>query len=431
MTLPARYENPITERIFSNDEKIKRWWSITRAYMVARLIVMEHHDQSINADAYKDAIDALTKPTHHLLIEREKQTGHDFVAFLSLIEDDLAEVARPILHYGLTSSDVVDNAHFWALHQHLREILPWVAVLADSLGKFGAQHTRRAGRTHGQIGDPTSWNWQMRVFRHLLDAWYDEALLLAHSGVWKSAGPVGNGRFNQGVDGVVVRNITLQFGAEFRLVPSTQVIPRDHQVRWAALYLRLAGILENLALQVRLGSRSDVGEVREGGAEERVGSSAMPHKKNPIDSEKVCALARVARGHFSSIAESTALWEDRDLTNSALERVAVPGLAGTVEHMLITMRKVMENLVFDAARASENIDANPECWSATMQTLAQKHFGMGPIEASQWVRRMFDGYTGRYRDEGYFLGYMQSRVSNSRADYEPFIEEFKAIVEDD
>lgn len=429
MTLPARYQAPAAAHAFGGENRYKRFFTITRAYMIARLIVMERDDPNINADAYREAIDMLTMPTLHQMEEREKQTGHDVVALISLIEDQCDELIKPLLHYGLTSSDLVDNGHFQALAEHMTGMLPRIAVLSDRMHKFAPQRTDRAGHTHGQIADMTSWNWQMKVHSQVFDEIYADMLTVCRDVPWKSAGPVGHTQFTRGVDSIIVANMTMMFGYNFRIVPSTQVIPRDYQLRWAALYLRLACALENLALQVRLGSRAEIAEVREGGAEERVGSSAMPHKKNPIDSEKVCGLARVARGHFSAIAESTALWEDRDLTNSSLERVAVPDLAATVEHMLTTMGRVMERLVFDERQALLNIHAYPEVWSATMQTLAQKHFRMGPIEAGQFVRRMYDGYTGRYDDEGYFLGYMRSRVSNARTDYEPFIAELTTIME--
>lgn len=398
--------------------------------MVARLVIMERDDPTINADVYKDAIDLLGLPTLHQITEREKITGHDVVAFISLIEDQCSELIRPLLHYGLTSSDLVDNGHFMALAEHARWMLPRIAVLTHRMHKFAGASTLRAGRTHGQLADPTSWAWQMKVQSQVFDEIYGDLMTLANDVPWKSAGPTGHGRFNRGADSMVVSRLNFELSVSFRLVPSTQVIPRDYQLRWAAVYLRLSCALENLALQVRLGSRSDVAEVREGGAEERVGSSAMPHKKNPIDSEKVCGLARVARGYFSAIAETVALWEDRDLTNSSLERVAIPDLAGTVEYMLGTMNTVMEHLVFDHARALQNMEANPVVWSAVMQTLAQKHFGMGPIAAGRFVRLMFTGFTSRYDDAGYFLGYIQSRVSNVRTDYEPFIAELREIVED-
>jgi adenylosuccinate lyase len=322
-------------------------------------------------------------PTPEAVRTREGETQHDVVAFLSLMQDKMPEPWHRYLHYAMTSSDLVENAHFWMLRTHLSQLtVKWShlyhATHASIPFNKEAEEPKavpRPGRTHGQLAEVTSWNhqmvsWSYGAYSILVDAHKLNPTLLAT----KSIGPTGCSSLRQD-----------QFPY---VVPSTQVIPRDFQLAWASIYLRLACQMENLALLVRNGSRSEVGEIREGRLSTQVGSSAMPHKRNPIKSEKVCGLARVARGLFATIAESTgALWDDRDISNSSVERVAVPDLAHTVEHMIDTMLEVMLKIEIDEDRMVLNAK-NPECWTGVVQSLIQKHTGIGPVKAGDVVRRL-------------------------------------------
>lgn len=365
--IPDRYFAPSARTIFSDQRKIERWVKFTEQFAL---------DALRNTDARGEVamrILNMKNPTPEAVATREGETGHDVVAFLSLLEDQLpGDVAR-FLHYGMTSSDLVDNAHFEALRDHSRSIDDHLTRLIDAMSQWGDRHTERAGRTHGQIAAVTSWHWQMHVNRSVFIRLQHEFGTYARHVLIKSVGPTGIS--------AVRHNPAIPHSTG--PTASTQVIPRDYQTEWAALYLRLAGALENLALLVRLGARSEVQEVREGA--ERVGSSAMPHKTNPIDSEKVCGLARVARGYVFALAECGALWEDRDLTNSAAERIACADLAATVEHMVITMTKVMRHLRVDAARMGASA-RKPVTSSNIMQALAQKHFNIGPVRAGRLIR---------------------------------------------
>jgi adenylosuccinate lyase len=162
-------------------------------------------------------------------------------------------------------------------------------------------------------------------------------------------------------------------------VPSTQIVPRDYLIEWAMLYQRIALASESLALFIRCGARSEIGEFFED--VDRVGSSAMPGKRNPIDSEKVCGLARVSRGHLLTLMESYALWEDRDLSNSSAERIAVPGMAATVEHMTNTMLKVVRVLGINHTKVAQNAQ-DSRTRTNYNQSYIQRSEKVGPLEAA-------------------------------------------------
>lgn len=375
----SRYPAPEAERIFADQAKIDRWRHLTDLYARASIIELEVGEHEALTDWFT-SLEAYPTPTPEAVKTREATTGHDVVAFLSLYTQTMPDVLKRHIHRGLTSSDLVEYSHHAAMYYHGRVMADKIDDLVETFRRWEGVNTLRAGRTHGQIASATTWGNQLGVqfdtFRLIERQIRD---ICAHILI-KTPGPVGvSGNMRGRLDRV------RSWSPGHVTVRSTQVIPRDRQMEWAAMYLRLAGALENLALQVRLGSRSEVGELREGATANRVGSSAMPHKKNPIDSEKVCGLARVARGYFATIAEGAALWEDRDLTNSSMERIAVPDLAAVVEHMIDTMIKIMTNLEF---HPQPNHLVNSAVWSNLFQTTLQEVARIGPIEASQIVREL-------------------------------------------
>lgn len=378
--IPDRYPAPGAALIFSNERKFAHWKYITDVYAHQLIEELQLEDYT----ALHRALDHTQVPTEAMVGEYEQELGHDVVAFLAAYSTKLPPGVATYIHDGLTSSDLVEYGLFQMLSEHSGLIVPLMQRLSrDGLARWDGRTppSLRPGRTHGQIADQTTWEHQMAVlrqtFRHIR---VDLADYEERAKVVKSPGPTGwpganLTLFNRGI------RVADELGCEMTL--ATQVINRDLLLQWAALYLRLACALENLALQIRLSARADVAEVREGAS--RVGSSAMPHKHNPIDSEKVCGMARIARGYFLSISEDVALWEDRDLTNSSLERIAVPGLAEIVEHMLRTMIDVMVNLQVDHQRMIGNA-TDPRARTNVMQVVAQELFGIGPIEASALVR---------------------------------------------
>lgn len=380
-----RYPAPATSFLFSEDRKIGLWRMYTDSYALTS-IHREITDPITQHEMIKQ-LNAHPTPSPDQVTDAEKTTGHDLVAFLAVYTADMPNALKRHIHYGLTSSDIVEGANFYMMSSHAMMMSPLISGLIKEMSRFADMETYRVGRTHGQIAAPTSWNHQMAVYSGiLLDLAGEFGKFLP---LVKSPGPTGASMDLYDRSQWVAHRL----GAV--AVRGTQVIPRDHQLRWATLYLRLAGVLENLALLVRLGSRAEVREVAEGAAANRVGSSAMPHKRNPIGSEKVSGLARVARGYFSTLAEGTALWEDRDLSNSSMERIAVVDLAAVVEHMLNTMTDVFKDLVLDHSHMRGHLKQVAP-WTHLAQKLLQRHAAIGPIESSKIIRTLVTGHENQH-----------------------------------
>lgn len=397
-----RYHAPHASTVFSDTMRIRRWTHLTKEY------AREALDSAFPDDSadLRELIHSIEGPSPKAVQIRETYTRHDVVAFLSLIEQEADPKIHQYLHYGLTSSDLVENAHHDALGQHAQQLLAMCNSLSIVLrNRYLPIRQPRAGRTHGQVADVTQLDHQLHMHREVIRR------IMRDLGEWpnmpgkfgfvtKSPGPTGTSPFRR---------------AGVTSFPSSQIIPRDFQIEWATVYLRLAVELESLATLIRCGARSEIGELAEGVA---VGSSAMPHKRNPVASEKVCGLARVARGHFMAIAENGAFWDDRDISNSSVERLAVPDLAATVEHMLFTMIGVVTNLVVDGERMKANAQ-DPRTASSILQTMAQKHFALGPTGASEFVQNhiQFDIVDGAFYfadnvPEG--LDYMDAWINEAR-----------------
>lgn len=397
--IPDRYPAPYAATTWHPQNKVGKWFHLTKMFMKDAI----WSDTTLTPrqqDQFATGVDRIEQPTPEAVVTREATTHHDVVAFLSLVEDTCPIVLKRYLHYGLTSSDLVENQHFGDLREHAGHMAAMITDLGRVLATYNStKNYPRAGRTHGQLADVTSLGHQFHVHQMVCFRIGDALRKYAEYPIVKTAGPTGTSPFRY----ASARAVSQRMGGV--VIPSTQMLPRDFQLEWAALYLRAAGELEAIATLIRCGARSDVRELAEGTGS---GSSSMPHKKNPVASEKVCGLARVARGHFAAIAESVAFWDDRDISNSSLERIAVPDLAATVEHMLHTTTQVILNLQVDEGRMEENA-CDPHTASSILQTLAQKHFAMGPIEASQYVR---DTITFDTEDGVFYLQDFKSTEAN-------------------
>lgn len=380
-----RYPTPHADRLFSRQAQIDSWTEITKQYAIK-----DAADYG-NSDAFK-AIHDIDAPKAADVAEIERLTSHEIVAFLMILESRHSSVKRH-LHVGLTSSDLVEYALSIATEGHASAVTAKIAQLVNALQEV--PHAERLSRTHGQVGWITNLHKQFEPTRDALTQIAADLTRWANKRPLKTSGPSGSypvvGYRTVGIAAIINR----------KAVSSTQVLHRDHLLAWASLYLRLMCTLENLALQIRLGSRTDVGEIREGAADSRAGSSAMPHKKNPIDSERVTGLTRIARGNFLALAEGVALWEERDLSNSAPERIAVESMAGVAEYSLATMTNVIENLRLSEAKMDRNMDAHMEWRSHAAQFALQVGAGFGPVEASQFVKdRVTIDHNGRMKIDG-------------------------------
>jgi adenylosuccinate lyase len=288
--------------------------------------------------------------------ERELVTNHDTAAFVDAVQERIGMPEGAWIHYGLTSSDVVDTALCAILTSAMDIVIAEATALRDAL-------TRRAvesidwpilGRTHGMHAEPTTYGAKFSLFALQVQRDVGRAVQARTAiAVGKLSGAVGT--FSN-IDPSVEEYVCSRLG--LAAVPSTQVIARDRHAQVLYACAALGTSMEQFALEVRLLSRSEVGEAQEPFAKGQKGSSAMPHKRNPVISERLCGLARVLRGYLQSGLEDVALWHERDISHSSVERVVLPDALQLTVYMLRKATALADGLVLRPDRAIENLTVN-------------------------------------------------------------------------
>ncbi len=285
--------------------------------------------------------------------EIELQTRHDIVAFTRTVSESLGE-ERKWVHYGLTSTDVVDTANGYLFKQADEIILKDLEEFIDMLGRQALRFKKLPciGRTHGIHADITSFGlkwvlWMAEMKRNL------ERFKAAAKGVevGKISGAVGN---FANIPPFVQDYVCEKLGIASSDI-STQVIQRDRHAYYMATIALIGASLEQMALEVRNLQRTEVHEVEEAFGKGQKGSSAMPHKRNPVSSENICGCARVLRGYMATAYENVALWHERDISHSATERIIMPDATILLDYMLNRMKGILENIVVFEDQMRANI----------------------------------------------------------------------------
>lgn len=288
--------------------------------------------------------------------EREQITNHDTAAFIDVLQARIGMPEGAWIHYGLTSSDVVDTALCAILASAMDIVIVEALVLRDAL-------TRRAvesidwpilGRTHGMHAEPTTFGAKFSLFALQVQRDVERATDARSAiAVGKLSGVVGTfSNIDPSVEDYVCSRLGLVG------VPATQVIARDRHAQVLYACAALGTSMEQFALEVRHLSRSEVGEVQEPFAKGQKGSSAMPHKRNPVIAERLCGLARVLRGYLQAGLEDVALWHERDISHSSVERVVMPDALQLTVYMLRQATTLVDGLVLRPDRALENLNVN-------------------------------------------------------------------------
>jgi adenylosuccinate lyase len=285
--------------------------------------------------------------------EREQVTNHDTAAFVDIVQSRIGMPEGAWIHYGLTSSDVVDTALCATLTQAMDIVITEAIALRDAL-------TRRAvdsidipitGRTHGMHAEPTTFGAKFALFALQVQRDVERARHARTSiAVGKLSGAVGT--FSN-IDPAVEKYVCSRLGLE--AVPATQVIARDRHAEVLYACASLGTAIEQFALEVRHLARSEVGEAEESFTVGQKGSSAMPHKRNPVLSERLCGLSRVLRGYLQAGLEDVALWHERDISHSSVERVVLPDALQLTVYMLRKATGLANGLVLHPERALENL----------------------------------------------------------------------------
>ncbi len=285
--------------------------------------------------------------------ERERVTDHDVAAFVDVVQAAIGAPEGSWIHYGLTSSDVVDTALCATLTRAADLLVQGVDALVAVLKARAAEHigTVMTGRTHGMAAEPTTFGDKLALW--CLAADRDRTRLERARqalSVGKLSGAVGT---YSNIDPAVEAHVCAALG--LTPVPATQVVARDRHAELLYACASLGTTIETIATEVRHLARTEVGEVEERFGSGQKGSSAMPHKRNPILSERLCGLARLLRGYLGAGLEDVALWHERDISHSSVERVALPDACGLAYYMVRRCTGLVEGLVVHPERMRSNL----------------------------------------------------------------------------
>ena len=374
-----RYTHPDMGRIWSDQRRYETWLLVETAAadaMAAAGIVPPEAARDIRERAGFDIA---------RIEEIERTSQHDVIAFTTAVGETVGPSAR-WLHFGMTSSDVIDTAQALQMREACGVLLSDLSALGDAVRDRALEHRRTPmiGRTHGVHAEPMTFGLKLAL-------WYAEIArdvervgrARATVSVGKLSGAVGTfAHLPPAVEADVCRRLGLEPAPV-----ASQEIQRDRQAELLPALAITAASLEKFALEVRGLQRTEIGEVEEPFARGQKGSSAMPHKRNPIGCEQICGLARLIRGNCHAAFENIALWHERDISHSSVERVILPDSFIALDHMLRRFTRIVRGMVVNPGRMLENLDRmRGVVFSGTvLLELAKK--GVSREVAYEWVQR--------------------------------------------
>lgn len=375
----ARYTTAEMTRVWSEENRFQRWLDVEIAVcrvLSRRGLISPDELRLIEQNARFDVA---------RIQEIEKTTHHDVVAFVSSVAESLGPESR-FIHYGLTSTDVVDTA----LALQIRDALDLIAGELESLAvvlkeqAFRHRNTPVMGRTHGVHAEVTTLGLKFTI-------WFDEIRRnrerLAHarssSVCGKISGAVGTfAHLDPEVEETVCRDLGIPFAPA-----STQTLQRDRHAGLLTALAILGGTLEKIALEIRLLQQTELREAEEPFSKGQKGSSVMPHKRNPVKCEQICGLARVLRGNAMAGLENQALWHERDISHSSVERIILPDSTTLAHYMLRNMRRILENLLVYPENMQRNIDLMKGLPFSGQVLQALNDRGVMRDDAYVWIQR--------------------------------------------
>jgi adenylosuccinate lyase len=346
-----RYTLPEMGRIWSQAHKYELWCQVETLVLAAHA-----RAGAVPPDSVEPVRNA-PPPTAEAVAAVEAVTDHDVIAFLTAWADNTnPRSAAAYVHFGMTSSDLLDTAVAVQLTQATDILLAKADALVAALRDHALAHADsiRPGRTHGIHAEPDTWGHRVADFAFALARCRDRLRRAREAvAVGKLSGPVGT---YSNIDPAIEAEVMAELGLRPADV-ATQVVMRDGIGEWACTLALTATVCEAVALEIRHGQRTEVRELAEPFGPGQKGSSAMPHKRNPIRSERICGLARIVRGLTTPVLEGIPLWHERDISHSSVERVALPDAAIVTDYMLHLTIGLIRDLVVDTARMRVNLDA--------------------------------------------------------------------------
>jgi adenylosuccinate lyase len=343
-----RYRLPEMEAVWSDEARLAKWLEIEL------LVVDALAELGTVPAAAAAACRERAAFTVEAVAEREAVTRHDVAAFVDVVAASIGPEGR-WLHFGLTSSDVLDTGFALQLRAAADVLLAELEQLLATTKRLALQHrdTVMAGRSHGVIAEPTSFGHKLAVWAFALDRDRDRLRRAREIvSVGSLSGAVGT---YASVDPRVEELVCARLGLR-SVEASTQVIQRDRHAELMTAMAITASSLDAMATEIRHLARTEVREVEEPFAAGQKGSSAMPHKRNPVVSERVSGLARVIRGHAQAALENVTLWHERDISHSSAERLIFPDATGLLAFMLRELTGVLDGLRIFPDRMRENLD---------------------------------------------------------------------------
>jgi adenylosuccinate lyase len=374
-----RYSRPEMAALFTDEAKFSAWLEveILACEAWAELGVVPKADAAAIREHAGFDVAAIA--------ERERVTDHDVAAFVDVVQERVGMPAGAWVHYGLTSSDVVDTALCSQLTKASDLLLDALGLLDDAITARALEFraTPMVGRTHGIHAEPTTFGakvalWALQIRRDR------ERLVRARQAiaVGKLSGAVGT---YSNVDPAIEAYVCAALGLV--AVPATQVIARDRHAELLYACASIGASIEAFALEIRHLQRTEVGEVEEPFRAGQKGSSAMPHKRNPVKCEQLCGLARVLRSNLQAGLEDVALWHERDISHSSVERIILPDSLVLAHYVVTTFTTVVQGMRVHPARMLENLDASFGLVFSQPVLLALIETGMARDAAYRIVQR--------------------------------------------
>jgi len=370
------------EAVFGDESKYSRWLEI-------ELLATEAHAAigvvpGSDADRCRAAAPVVDSAFIEAVLAREAVTDHDVAAFVDVVQDAIGAPAGSWIHYGLTSSDVVDTAWCWMMRDAAELLVSSIDDLIRTVVSMARRHrdTVMIGRTHGVHAEPTTFGTKLALWALQLDR--DRARLERARetvAVCKLSGAVGT---YSNIDPEVERRVADALG--LRAVPATQVIARDRHAEYLWACASVGATCEMIAVELRHLQRTEVREVEEGFKPGQKGSSAMPHKCNPISAETISGLARVLRGNLQAGLQDVALWHERDISHSSVERIVIPDSSMLAHYVLRRSRRLLEGLQVFPERMLENLESTHGLVFSQPVLLALVQSGLSRDEAYRIVQ---------------------------------------------
>ena len=371
-----RYSPPAMRAVWSDQHRFELW---------LRIEVLACEAWASLGRIPESALPKIRKGTFDAakIAEVESRVGHDVIAFLTVLNDSIGQPEARYVHLGMTSQDLNDTAMAVQMVESARQIVHDLAAVREAAAELAIRHRRTlmAGRTHGIVAEPITFGFKVAGWVAELDRSIARLQAAADdAGVGRVSGAVGT---HATIDPRVEEHVCRELGLKVDVV-STQVVARDRHAAFMAALAAAAGTLERIATEIRHLQRSEVSEAFEPFGKEQKGSSAMPHKRNPVLTERVCGLARVVRGHMVTAFENTALWHERDISHSSAERVIFPDACAALDYMAIEMTKVLRGL-----------DVRPE------RMLANLQFAGGVVFSQRVLLALVE--SGMSREDAYLV----------------------------